>query len=337
LTVFSGKDLRRFYQNTTRRVKAMTKSFCREEFTKKMKSIIGLRVGYRCSLPDCNVLTVGPKEGEENYSNSGKACHIAAASPGGPRYDASMSSKQRRSADNGIWLCGTHATQIDIEKEIFPTDLLIKLKGDAESRTSRMFGKAVQIVLEDTQELYVTEVSYTDTKYVVLNNGGRIAYASIFSLDDKDLTYFASSSFRVFFLIEKTRDDCKITLNSLCATVYDWKPLPTDFKHASYATPVKVYPYFLTLDLPETNRPRQCFATHYCPDGVDKPQQFVPIMLDSFSPEIIEVRYNARESGIYTFSLDAKFVSKGFHKTYRLHNKICVMFEKFNQNNKASI
>ncbi|MBS3652561.1 hypothetical protein KEU06_28695 [Pseudaminobacter sp. 19-2017] len=64
----------------------------------------------------------------------GEAAHITAASPGGPRYDASLSSEERRSFSNGIWLCRDHAHQVDHDEEHFTVELLRQWKRNAEAR-----------------------------------------------------------------------------------------------------------------------------------------------------------------------------------------------------------
>ena len=64
--------------------------------------------------------------------NVGEAAHITAAAPGGPRYDASLSSAERRSYWNGIWLCRNHAKLVDSDDKHFTVDLLRDWKRTAE-------------------------------------------------------------------------------------------------------------------------------------------------------------------------------------------------------------
>lgn len=44
------------------------------------------RAGYRCSKPDCGVLTKGAASDDDGTINIGFAAHITAASPERPRY-----------------------------------------------------------------------------------------------------------------------------------------------------------------------------------------------------------------------------------------------------------
>ena len=71
----------------------------RDEFPSGVKSVIAHRAGFRCSKPDCRALTIGPSARHSDaVSNIGVASHITAASKGGPRFDASMSTEARRSS-----------------------------------------------------------------------------------------------------------------------------------------------------------------------------------------------------------------------------------------------
>ncbi|MDX3587677.1 hypothetical protein [Streptomyces europaeiscabiei] len=73
----------------------------------------------------------------DKFLNLGVAAHIRAASPGGPRYDATMSPEQRRSAENAIWLCNTCSKVIDDSPDAFTVDGLNAWKVNAEMTASR--------------------------------------------------------------------------------------------------------------------------------------------------------------------------------------------------------
>ncbi len=105
----------------------------RDDFSKQTIDKLAKRVGYHCSKPDCRVITVGPKQGNDDAAVLGQAAHICAASPGGPRYDPSMSAEQRKSFDNGIWLCEKCARIIDIDYKSYPVEVLKQWKADAEA------------------------------------------------------------------------------------------------------------------------------------------------------------------------------------------------------------
>lgn len=97
----------------------------RDNFTLSVKKIMAERVAWRCSFPDCGVITIGPKMGDDSKSmNLGEAAHIHAASLEGPRYDTAMSSEQRKDIQNGIWMCRSHATFIDADFNEFSAETL---------------------------------------------------------------------------------------------------------------------------------------------------------------------------------------------------------------------
>ncbi|MDX3927864.1 hypothetical protein [Rhizobium sp. LC145] len=106
----------------------------RDDFKTPVRIQLAQRVGYLCSHPQCQRLTVGPRKGEEGANSIGVAAHIKAASPGGPRYDASQTPAERAGAENGIWLCADHAHLIDHNPEEFTVEKLKKWKQEAEER-----------------------------------------------------------------------------------------------------------------------------------------------------------------------------------------------------------
>jgi len=106
----------------------------RDDFDAKTKEILARRVGYRCSNPDCRKLTSGPQEDPTKAVSIGMAAHITAASEGGPRYDSSLSPEERRSVDNGLWLCQNCAKLIDSDVQRYTPELLREWKRQAEQR-----------------------------------------------------------------------------------------------------------------------------------------------------------------------------------------------------------
>lgn len=109
----------------------------RDNFTKKTVDILAERVGFICSNPDCRVHTVGPNTNADKSTRVGEAAHIAAAAPGGPRYDPAMTAAQRSNINNGIWLCSNCSDLIDKDEAKYPTPLLHKWKADAENEMDK--------------------------------------------------------------------------------------------------------------------------------------------------------------------------------------------------------
>jgi hypothetical protein len=109
----------------------------RDEFSPKVREEIAKRPGVRCSCPGCTRPTSGPQDDPNKSVNVGVAAHMAAASPGGPRYDPSMSPEQRMSAENGIWLCQVCGKLVDNDVIRFPIEKLHDWKRRAEERARR--------------------------------------------------------------------------------------------------------------------------------------------------------------------------------------------------------
>lgn len=108
----------------------------RDDFTKATKRALAERVAWRCSCPGCGQLTVGPShESEKKTTMVGEAAHITAASKGGPRYDPNLTSEERKSISNGIWMCTHCAKIIDSDYTIYSPETIRKWKTTAEKET----------------------------------------------------------------------------------------------------------------------------------------------------------------------------------------------------------
>jgi hypothetical protein len=120
----------------------------RDEFSTATKDYLAKRVGYRCSLPNCRAPTSGPGD-SETASNVGVAAHIRAARPGGPRYDPSQTSDDRKSHQNGIWVCSGHGKHIDDASSTFTVEKLIEYKNEAENRAKFELNRPLPIAGEN--------------------------------------------------------------------------------------------------------------------------------------------------------------------------------------------
>src|SRR5436309_1835418 len=116
----------------------------RDDFPLSVKRILAERVNYLCSQPDCRAQTTGPHTKADKRVNVGVAAHITAASPDGPRYDSTLTEVQRRSAENGIWMCQTHGTLVDADEEHFAVELLRKWKAQAEAEALQVIGRTAR-------------------------------------------------------------------------------------------------------------------------------------------------------------------------------------------------
>lgn len=104
----------------------------RDDFSVKTKDVLAKRVGFFCSNPKCRKQTCGAGDKPNKIINIGVASHITAAAPGGPRYDSKLTIEERKSHENGIWLCQNCAKLIDDEPLSYNIQLLEGWKKEAE-------------------------------------------------------------------------------------------------------------------------------------------------------------------------------------------------------------
>lgn len=117
------------------------KKTARDNFTLATKLRLRDRAGNVCSYPDCHVHTHGSAASGESSVGIGVACHIKAASPGGPRYDINQTPAERSSIENGIWMCGTHSTLVDVDDSAYSVETLTEWKKNAEARSNKLLNK----------------------------------------------------------------------------------------------------------------------------------------------------------------------------------------------------
>lgn len=104
----------------------------RDDFPQKVKDLLAKRAGFRCSNPACRHITIGANSNPQKTTNIGVASHISAAAQGGPRYSSEISSDERSSIENAIWLCQTCSVLIDRDSEKYTVDILKNWKVNAE-------------------------------------------------------------------------------------------------------------------------------------------------------------------------------------------------------------
>lgn len=112
-------------------------SMSRDDFSQPVKNALARRVAMRCSNPACRAVTSGPHSAPSRSVNLGVASHITAAASGGPRFDLALTSEQRASIENAIWLCQTCAKLIDSDDGRFTTMGLRNWKVSAEAEALR--------------------------------------------------------------------------------------------------------------------------------------------------------------------------------------------------------
>ena len=105
----------------------------RDDFDRGAKDVLFKRVRAKCSNPTCRRETCEAHSEEDKAVNIGVAAHITAASPGGPRYDPTLTVEERKSPTNGIWLCQTCAKLIDSDSPKYTVERLRVWKSIAEA------------------------------------------------------------------------------------------------------------------------------------------------------------------------------------------------------------
>lgn len=128
----------------------------RDDFSQKTLDVLAKRVGVRCSNPGCRRLTTGPRSDPNRIICIGVGAHISAASKGGKRYNPSLTSEQRSSEDNGIWLCQTHAKLVDNDETRYTVALLREWKKKAEAAALAEVEGTALVEREDAGELVLS-------------------------------------------------------------------------------------------------------------------------------------------------------------------------------------
>lgn len=104
----------------------------RDDFSKAVVRTLHERSAHLCNSPLCRRLTVMPHTQPEKVVRVGRACHIHAASPNGPRYKQQQTPEERSSIENGIWLCNQCADVVDRDEDRYPPNLLVEWKQEHE-------------------------------------------------------------------------------------------------------------------------------------------------------------------------------------------------------------
>lgn len=144
----------------------------RDNFTDKTRLEIAGRAAYMCSFPGCSRMTIGPSEDRSGgVTMVGDAAHIAAAAPGGERYDASQSRDERRGAANGIWMCRIHSKWIDDNPSQATVEKLLEWKAQHEAEISAWIAFGHAGIFQSWERLAALTRDQRDTIETELPNG----------------------------------------------------------------------------------------------------------------------------------------------------------------------
>lgn len=118
-----------------------------EPSRKTRHAVIALS-GNQCAYPGCSTPFYDPAAGVI----LGEIAHIAAQSPGGPRFDPSLTANQAHSADNLMILCRTHHKMVDDRPDDHPAEALKRMKADHEAGSGETTEGVIGAALERLEE-----------------------------------------------------------------------------------------------------------------------------------------------------------------------------------------
>ncbi len=155
----------------------------RDEFPQQIKELLAKRVGNCCSNPDCRQPTFGPQINPKKALNVGVAAHITAASPLGPRYSASLTTEERTSVENGIWLCQKCSKLVDNDEERYTSEVLRSWRGEAEGLALKeLEGRGPQAARRPSRLTWDADVFWP----LEANSGERLAIGRFLELQDRN-------------------------------------------------------------------------------------------------------------------------------------------------------
>lgn len=155
----------------------------RDDFSRDTKLILAHRANLICSNPECEATTGGPQDDPSKALNIGVAAHITAASPGGQRYDISLTADERCSSGNGIWLCQNCAKLVDNDAVRYPAKLLHAWKTVREHNALHSIGKTATRANETEEQRKAKKISEWKGKRVML----------VKTISGQDIQYYGTS------------------------------------------------------------------------------------------------------------------------------------------------
>jgi len=118
-----------------------------------------LKSGNLCAYPGCERVLIN-----NQGVMTGRICHIKAASPGGKRFDKTMTNEERWAVENLILMCGDHHTVIDSCEKKFPVKKLQSWKETHEKKFTAIgetLKRAFKKQFEDSTDAIVTTLPKT--------------------------------------------------------------------------------------------------------------------------------------------------------------------------------
>lgn len=113
-------------------------------FSETVRRELSIETGGFCANPACRVMTGMLLPGHTRAT--GEGAHIVAENPLGPRGQSPLTQEERNMANNGVWLCPTCHSKVDIVRpQDFSIQLLQQWKADAQSWWQQNQGRQLQV------------------------------------------------------------------------------------------------------------------------------------------------------------------------------------------------
>jgi hypothetical protein len=172
-----------------------------------------------CSQPTCNSMTVGPADSSPSLvTKRGKASHICAAAPHGPRYDPAQSPEERAGIGNGIWLCSGCADVIDKNGGVdYNVTELRRWKGEHERMVAQLVksgSSPLRFIRKHTDEGVVAQE-------IVAFLEGRGALFVDFAFERNEFVVESLREIRAFLTARQVRIDPETPLYSQVRAIAD--------------------------------------------------------------------------------------------------------------------
>lgn len=168
---------------------------------------------------------MGPADDENRTVNLGVASHIAAASPGGPRYDAAMSPADRKAASNGIWLCQNCGKLIDSDVKGHPVELLREWKKTATQRAFAALARGQALPCSTKVPEDEADLQFTSTLSLPAADDLESVVRRILPAAAADIATFRRTRswpecvLQLQFTLESSGDHRPVTISGLAASV----------------------------------------------------------------------------------------------------------------------
>lgn len=141
-----------------------------DRFKQTVIATLARRAANQCANPDCGALTSGPSSDPHDSVNVGEAAHIYGANPGSARYEPTMTSVDRSSITNAIWLCGNCHKLIDDDPNKYPSGLLFEWQRAHEQVIAEKVGKTSALIRKKFEDRHLEEfgrLSYLSERLIL--------------------------------------------------------------------------------------------------------------------------------------------------------------------------